>query len=54
MTALLWIVFGWLVVGTVYSALRPVKGASETVGSLIATFINISVCIVVAIAAAHW
>ncbi len=53
MTALLWIVFGWMVVGTVFSFLRPIKPAEE-IGAIIATFINVGCCVVIAFAAAHW
>lgn len=54
MTALLWIVFAWMVIGTVFSALRPVKDTVENVASVVATVINIGACITIALAAVYW
>lgn len=54
MSALLWIVFSWMVFGTIVGALLiPVqaKTVSQVIGRVFGTLVNLGSCVVVAVAA---
>ena len=56
MSVLLWIVFGWLVLGTLVGAVRSFASNDEVdiAAGLLAFVINVGCCIVVAFAAVGW